>query len=212
MSHKPDEFLTSEGNYRCPYCNRECSRLGICSHIWRVHEDGEDFKPALGHESWNKGKLKTNDERILKQGQTFHQRVVDGIIRPSFLGKTLTDSHRNSISATIKEKLNDGSWHVSSNHVKIHDYNGVKFHGLWEVAYAKWLDANDIKWRRPTESFPYQWNQKLHNYTPDFYLLEEKVYVEIKGREFERDRAKWSQFPHILRVLKCKELRELKII
>ena len=32
-------------------------------------------------------------------------------------------------------------------------------------------------------------------YTPDFYLPDEDIYIEIKGYKTIKDEAKWSQFP-----------------
>jgi hypothetical protein len=36
------------------------------------------------------------------------------------------------------------------------------------------------------------------------------VYVEVKGFETERDRAKWTHFPEELIVLRKKEIEEIK--
>ena len=72
-----------------------------------------------------------------------------------------------------------------------------------------YLDENNIKWKKPIETFEYNWNGKLHKYLPDFYLIDTDEYVEIKGIETKRDIAKWSQFPKKLKVLKRKDLRLL---
>jgi predicted nuclease of restriction endonuclease-like RecB superfamily len=47
-------------------------------------------------------------------------------------------------------------------------------------------------------------------YFPDFYIESLDLYVEIKGYETERDRAKWFQFPHKLVVLKLDEINQIK--
>jgi hypothetical protein len=38
-------------------------------------------------------------------------------------------------------------------------------------------------------------------YTPDFFLLEQNLYIEVKGYKVLRDEARWSQFPFKLKVL-----------
>lgn len=81
--------------------------------------------------------------------------------------------------------------------------------GNYEYQYAKYLDENDIKWEKPTKSFSYFWNGKMHSYLPDFYLIDTNEYIEIKGIETPRDKAKWSQFPKKLIILKRKDLRKL---
>jgi len=41
----------------------------------------------------------------------------------------------------------------------------------YELRYAKWLDENNIRWKRNLIKFPYKWQDgSLHYYTPDFYL------------------------------------------
>ena len=54
--------------------------------------------------------------------------------------------------------------------------------------------------------FQYEYEGKTRNYYPDFYLVEDDKYVEIKGYETEKDRAKWTQFKKSLLILKRKEL------
>lgn len=75
-----------------------------------------------------------------------------------------------------------------------------------------YLDNLNIKWRRPTEKFKYIFEEKSSYYTPDFYLEDEKVYIEIKGYKTPRDEAKWSQFPDELKVLEGKDLVQLGIL
>ena len=60
-----------------------------------------------------------------------------------------------------------------------------------------------------TEGFPYIWNGE-RTYFPDFYIESLDLYVEIKGYETDRDKAKWKQFPKKLRVIKKKEINEIK--
>lgn len=91
----------------------------------------------------------------------------------------------------------------------------VKVHGTWELAYVKYLEFNNIKWERPKTGFKYNFSKLKRGYgyyTPDFYLVEEDMWVEIKGYETEKDQAKWSQFPFKLKVLRCKELKELNLL
>jgi hypothetical protein len=83
---------------------------------------------------------------------------------------------------------------------------------MWEVGYAKFLDEKGIRWRRPKESFEYEFEGKKHRYTPDFYLTKTGVFVEIKGYETAKDRAKWTQFPGPLIVLKGEDLYRMGIV
>lgn len=142
-----------------------------------------------------------------------YQKRVNSI---SFRNKNRTteslEKLSNSIRKTVNEKIKQGTWHNSFSRSRIHEYNGQKFYGGWEVNYAKWLDENNIKWRKVKETFRYNFEGKERRYTPDFYLIDEQCYIEIKGYETEKDRAKWRDFPLKLKVLKGEELKELGII
>jgi hypothetical protein len=81
-----------------------------------------------------------------------------------------------------------------------------------ELAYAKWLDKQNILWKKNHKKFPYTWENKIHYYIPDFYLIDKNEYIETKGFETEKDGYKWKEFPHKLTILKEKELKEMKIL
>lgn len=85
---------------------------------------------------------------------------------------------------------------------------GIKFQGNWELLYWEYCVEHQIIIERCSERFPYEWNG-TRSYNPDFYLPETDTYVEIKGYETERDKAKWRDFPKTLKVIKYKELKEL---
>lgn len=128
------------------------------------------------------------------------------------LGKHLSPEHKEKMRQIANRKIVEGTWHNSFSHARTHLYNGIKLYGKWELAYATWLDQQGIAWRRPKEIFPYVWNGSTHHYTPDFYLIDEETYVEVKGYETDRDRAKWSQFPSRLRVMTGEKLYKMGLI
>ena len=115
------------------------------------------------------------------------------------------------ISKTIQKKVAEGTWHTSLAKKMHINYNGVDLHGKWELEYARYLDEHHIEWTRPKDRFSYVLEGKPRWYTPDFYLVATKEFVEIKGYETEKDRAKWSQFPATLIVLKEQDLKDLGI-
>jgi hypothetical protein len=92
-------------------------------------------------------------------------------------------------------------------------YRGIKMRSSWEVAYAKYLDKNHIKWQYEPKTF----NLGNTTYTPDFYLPETDTYIEIKGRWFKDSKKKFLLFKkkyysmNIILLMK-KELVQLKII
>ena len=85
-------------------------------------------------------------------------------------------------------------------------YNGQLMHSSWELDVAKWFDANKITWTKKVQGFKYIWNEEIKTYFPDFYLEQIDLYVEVKGYETDRDKAKWKSVPNLL-VLKEKEIK-----
>lgn len=144
-----------------------------------------------------------------KRNQNLENRKKAGEERR---GAPLSEAHKKQLSQTIKDKVKDGTWHLSFSKSRTHEYNGIKLHGLWEVKYAKFLDENKISWRRPTEKFKYTFEGKDSYYTPDFFLIEENLYIEIKGYKVSKDEAKWNQFPLKLKVLRGKDLVKLGLL
>jgi hypothetical protein len=217
------EFKVSDTEYKCPHCDKLFSKNGIGSHIWKSHtEDGLNHKPfreyIIGSKKiWNTGLTKETDSRVLSSSITVSNLYKSGSIKNWCDGKTKDTDIRlkkmsETVSKTVNEKIKNGTWHNSFSKSRTHEYNGEKFYGSWELKYAIYLDSNDIKWKKNTEIFSYFFDGSIHQYTPDFYLIHDDTYIEIKGYETKKDRAKWSQFPKKLIVLKGKELVELGII
>jgi hypothetical protein len=203
-----------------------------CNICGKQYENKYSF---LGHCSTHKRILKKRNinheckycNKIHKSGQSLGRHIImcpknpETKIRKEIVSQKLNELNNNiaykeklskSISSTIKKKIEEGTWHNSFSKSRTHEYKGIKLYGTWELNYAKWLDLNNINWSRPKEKFKYILNNIERNYTPDFYLIDEDCYIEIKGYETEKDREKWKQFTKKLKVLKGKDLKELGII
>lgn len=87
--------------------------------------------------------------------------------------------------------------------------DGIKFQGQWEVDFYLWAKTKGLDPKRPTESFTYEWNG-TRTYFPDFYIKSKDLYVEVKGYETDRDRAKWLHFPEKLRIIKEAEIKQIR--
>lgn len=215
----PRFALTHDG-LTCQFCNKECkNRNSLCNHerlciLNPNHQTNHGFdkfnaKRKAGYiTSWNKGLTAETDERVRRNGESLHNYYV---ANPSLKRKPLSENHKAKISATINNKVVEGTWHASLARNMHYTYNGVDLHGTWELKYAEWLDLNNIAWRRPSESFAYIFEGTEHKYTPDFYLIDSNTYIEIKGYKTYKDQAKWEQFPKdlTLKVLMADDLLSL---
>jgi hypothetical protein len=87
-------------------------------------------------------------------------------------------------------------------------YNGICFHGSWELKFYQWCENKKIKIVRNNKGFKYIWNGE-RTYFPDFYLPEHDTYIEVKGYKTERDNAKWEQFPNKLITVVKKDIIDI---
>lgn len=203
----------------CVFCNKEFkSKNAKTQHQIRCKDNPKaiEVKPSYG--------------MLGKQGKNQYSKANDlGLPKPEVSEETRkkiskkqigelnhwskdTELKRDKHSKTMHDAVlrNPDSYSASNvcGRVKIVEYNGTKFHGQWEVEFAKWLDSKGIVWERPSEPFKYFWKDRWHLYFPDFFLPEKNLYVEVKGYETERDRCKWSVIPNLLTI----KLNDLKII
>jgi transcriptional regulator len=156
-----------------------------------------------------------------KRGE-FHARPQQEGVKlryDKYGGHLMSVKAKKQIQQTILSKVESGNWHYSFSKVRTHEFNSkfagqVKLMGRWELEYAQYLDDNNIEWRRPKEKFYYEYSGLKSGsgyYTPDFFLIKEEIYIEIKGYETDKDRAKWKWFPvdHKHKVLKYQDLKEI---
>lgn len=200
-------FVLTHDGLNCQFCGKECkNRNSLCNHerLCKLNPNRQtnggfsefNAKRKAGYvKSWNKGLTAETDERVRRNGDSVHKYYV---ANPNLKRKPLSEEHKAKISATINNKVADGTWHASLARNMHYTYRGIDLHGMWEVRFAEWLDSNNIEWLRPSESFPYTFDGATHQYTPDFYLVDSRTYVEIKGYKTLKDQAKWEQFPRDL--------------
>jgi hypothetical protein len=134
-------------------------------------------------------------------------------------GKTWIDFYGEEIANLKKEKARNWLYERNFNMKKFkrYKYKNNHFKSSYELAYAKYLDKNKIKWIYEPSIFKVYIKKELVGYCPDFYLPKENKYIEIKG--WWRDKAKKKfelfkkQYPHlIVELLFQKDLKKLGIL
>ena len=132
---------------------------------------------------------------------------------PSF---SMELERRERIRSSINKRYENG-WMPKAGRCKKIKYTSsicgdVLLDGSWELLFAEFLDTTKLKWNRNKQRFPYYFDGKNRNYTPDFYIDDLGVFVEVKGYVTGKDIAKWSQFPvgSWLIVIGKKEINGIK--
>ena len=118
------------------------------------------------------------------------------------------EKHRQSMRRAVE---NNPESYTSSNRGRTKQIivDGIKLQGQWEVDFYLWAKENGLDPKRPNKSFTYEWNG-TRTYFPDFYIKSKDLYVEVKGYETDRDRAKWLHFPEKLRIIKEAEIKQIR--
>lgn len=178
----------NNGKYKCPYCEKEFCKKGICSHIWRIHEDGKNFKVKvnLGRTVWNKGLTKEIDERVKINSENSAKTIKKLVKEGKWKKRNVSKDHY--INVSIRQSLKN-----SGGRCKWFEINGQNVQGTWERDFALLMNKLNIKWikiKNYTDSFIYFKDNKIKRYTPDFYLEEIDKYIEIKGFWWGNDKDK----------------------
>ena len=177
----------------CPVCGKELkSDKAKVAHVWRVHsEEGmahgqKTGKANKGKVSHRKGLTKYTSDEIRRTSEKVaikqRQRVADGTYVPI----KMSDESRKRLSEEQSLKNRGGK-------CKWFEYAGQKLQGTWELNVAKKLDELSIKWKKLAvhgDVWKYELDGKTKSYTPDLYLIEEDIYLEIKGYWWGNDKSK----------------------
>lgn len=187
----------------CSICNREFkNEKAQRSHSWRSHNEKGKVHGLKtgghnkGKPSPRKGLTKENSEVIAritaKVKRTVREKVKNGTHKPPVMG--IEARQRVSERQSINNSGGRSKWF---------EYNGVKLQGTWELNLAKKFDELNIKWcklKLRKDIIKYSLNNKTRSYTPDFYLEDYKLFVEVKGYWWGDDKLKMDavieQYPN----------------
>jgi hypothetical protein len=164
--------------------------------LGRNHSDGSKLKMSESH----RGKKATPAQRLV------HSQINRGVLNP-FYGRTHTPEARLKLSRSLRSstKLKRGKdcifwgriFHAQGLWYSRKDGQQVWLRSSYEVAVAKWLDAQSLTWQYEPKAFPVIFNlngQKIEStYTPDFYVVEYGYYIEVKGYWHEDAKLKFIE-------------------
>ena len=173
---------------KCEYCSKEyTNRSGYSNHVRRCPQNSNRITEVLTDEG---------RARIVARNLT-HRHSEE-------TKKKLSESMKRAVLANPES-------YSSSNRGRTKQIivDGIKLQGQWEVDFYIWARDLGLEPRRPTEAFKYEWHGERW-YHPDFYIPSLDMYVEVKGYETDRDRAKWLTFPKKLRIIKEIEIKQIR--
>lgn len=204
----------------CIYCGKQCKNLNSLRNHERLCKENPDRQILVSNFiKWNeyrRGKnLQKSSNQYKKAKETGYIYVISDETRQKLSkaskGKYHTKETKEKISLRMKEVVkNNPNYSYSKNkYFKKEIINGFRMDSSWESIFANYLNQNNIKWIKSKKSFKYIFENKEHSYYPDFYLEDFDLYVEIKGRETERDKAKYKVVENLI-VLKQSEIEMIE--
>lgn len=149
-----------------------------------------------GHTPWNKGKkasLETREKMVKNhKGMTGRSLSEENKrkIGESNRGKIVSEETRKKQSIVAMTRCNKPSngnqisncYQTIKRGYRIIDGNSYYFKSSWEANAARLLTFQKRKWLYEPKTF---WFEKIkrgvRSYTPDFYLPDENIFIEIKG-------------------------------
>lgn len=196
---------------QCHHCEKILkSEKSLKAHFWRVHtKDGIEYsKNIAGRQSkpsHRKGLTKETSEEIRKTSEKVAITMREKVSNGTYVPIVWTEERRISLSIEQSIKNRGGK-------CKWFDYKGYKIQGKWELAIVQKLDELNIKWHKPrvnSEVWKYTIDGKQKSYTPDLYLEQFDLFLEIKGYWWGNDKEKMntviSQYPNKKIVIVEKE-------
>jgi len=205
-----NKFNELRDDLYCQYCNKQCKNLNSL----KQHEIRCKLNPDCNieltktfdnyreqHGAWNKGLTKDTDERVKRNGE-----IVSKILHEYNLGRPLSEQHKRNISKGMKNAdLSEVGRH---SYGRAGYFDNIWFASTYELAYYIFCKDHYINIIRNRTRFTYKYNNELHKYTPDFYLNDEDLYIEIKGYETEKDLAKYKSVKN-LKVLYYDDIKHM---
>ena len=201
---------------KCIYCQQEKKSLGIAAHQRFCKQNPDRLTTRIGGGGVKKGT--PSPRKGIALSDSHKQNLALSLIGKT-TGKAKTEEkeieRKNKISATMKSNplaggLREGSgrgiktWYTSPIAGKVY------LRSTYELRYVKVLDSLKINWKQNTQGFDYEFENSKHKYYPDFYLLDENLYIEVKGFKTSKDIAKWEQFPYDIKIIFVKELEKME--
>lgn len=179
--NKSGNWMCDTSANKCPENKKKNSKGLKESYSSGKKRDPKEIYRNLPEETkrkmnWNKGLTKHDHPSIVKYSDTLSKKMTG---QP---GKKHTKESKEKMSLRRIEFLeNNSKW------CNWYEVGGIKVQGLLEKNFAEFLLSKNLSFKR--ERLIYQ---DYRRYTPDFYIPELNLYIEVKGFLFEKDKAKLS--------------------
>ena len=171
------------------FCCSKCAR-GFSTRAKRQEINQKVSKKIKGTKlNLSDEQRKAISERFKKnKGRKFSEEAKENMRKGALKRAPASLETRQKLSKSLKGKT--GGFKNFGGSGKKGTFEGYLYQSSWELIFIKYCLNNGIKFRRCNEHFDYVFEGKKHKYYPDFYLIDEERYVEVKGFPSKRTDAK----------------------
>jgi hypothetical protein len=169
----------------CRYCGSEKPN----SNSWRNHERCCPSNQDRKYKNGMIGKRGSN-QYIYASENNLPKPELSRETKQKISERSSKYRHSEESKRKISEKL---SVNNKGGRCKWYEVSGQKVQGTWERDVAIKLDEINVKWiklKTNRDTLQYELDGKQKSYTPDFYLEEYDVFLEIKGFWWGNDKNK----------------------
>lgn len=196
----------------CKFCSKICKNdnsLRNHSRLCKLNPDKDILPPKS--DKWRESIKNRKNANQFTYGAKVSEETKRKLSESSKKQVWSEERRQNHSLAMKKAVEKNPDSYTSSNRGRTKQliFDGIKFQGQWELEFYLYCKRNSIQIERTNECFDYEWNGS-RKYFPDFFLREKNLYIEVKGYETERDRAKWSAFPKKLKVIGKEEIKKIR--
>lgn len=186
---------------QCPKCKAQHNKLGIfCSRNCansRQFSSETIKKKSLANKIWaeeNPNVAKENMNRALAAWIAKKTYVNRYCLQCE---KILDRTNKSGLCKKHFEESESKSEYIArrKNYERRQVFNKWSNAYVWllsslEIKYFEYLENNNIKWSKPTHISYTTSDNKKHRYFPDFFLIESKKFIEVKGYYWPTDKIK----------------------
>lgn len=205
---------------KCKYCgSKRETKKSLAQHQIRcvknpdsqkLRENWKKTRTKIKQVPWNLGLTKNDSEKMLHISEIMKMKST-GKAKDELSEKERIEKIKKTISINRKTGgIRKGSGRGIKTWYESPIAGLVYLRSTYELEYAKYLDSLEIKWKQNEDYFEYYFEGKKLKYYPDFYIIDEDLYVEIKGFKTKKDTEKWKAVEN-LKILFKKDLIELGI-
>ena len=186
-------------NHICPKCNFHI-KASVEKHINSCDGRGPRRKIKRGKAGgWNKG-----INYIEKYGIDWYNDYVNKLsngVKESYDRGDRKEIDENSRRDKISKRMKEvgGGYRKGSGRGKKGRYKGYWCDSSWELAWVIYNIEHQIKFKRNTKGFKYNFKGKEHKYYPDFKIGD--TFFEIKGYVTEQSISKIDGFKSKIEVI-----------